>query len=49
MLGVQRSGVTLTVQVLEADDLIEARRSRISILDGTGLEKKSNGTYTPQR
>ena len=47
MLGVQRSGVTLAVQALEQDELIEARRGRISILDRAGLEKKSNGTYTP--
>ena len=49
MLGVQRSGVTLAVQALEADGLIAARRGRISILKRARLEKKSNGTYTPQR
>ncbi len=49
MLGTQRSGVTLAVQALEADGLIAARRGRISILRRAGLEKKSNGTYTPQR
>ena len=49
MLGVQRSGVTLAVQALEADGLIAARRGRISILKRAKLEKKSNGTYTPQR
>ena len=49
MLGVQRSGVTLAVQALEAEGLIAARRGRISILDRAKLEKKSNGTYTPQR
>ena len=49
MLGVQRSGVTLAVQALEADRLIAARRGRISIRDRAKLEKKSNGTYTPQR
>ena len=48
MLGVQRSGVTLAVQALEQDGLIEARRGRISILNRAELEKKSNGTYTPQ-
>src|SRR5688572_21386302 len=47
MLGVQRSGVTLAVQALEADGLIAARRGRISILKRAKLEKKSNGTYTP--
>jgi CRP-like cAMP-binding protein len=49
MLGVQRSGVTLAVQALEADGLIAARRGRISIRHRAKLEKKSNGTYTPQR
>ncbi len=49
MLGAQRSGVTLAVQALEADRLIAARRGRISIRDRAKLEKKSNGTYTPQR
>ena len=47
MLGVQRSGVTLAVQALEADGLIAARRGRISILKRAKLEKKSNGTYGP--
>jgi CRP-like cAMP-binding protein len=47
MLGVQRSGVTLAVQALEADGLIAARRGRISILNRAKLEKKSNDTYTP--
>ena len=49
MLGVQRSGVTLAVQALEADGLIAARRGRISILKRAKLEKKSNGTYTPHK
>ena len=49
MLGVQRSGVTLAVQALEADGLIAARRARISILNRAKLEKKSNGTYTPHK
>jgi CRP-like cAMP-binding protein len=49
MLGVQRPGVTLAVQALEADRLIAARRGQISILDRAKLEKKSNGTYTLQK
>ena len=48
MLGAQRSGVTLAVQALERDGLIEARRGRITILNRRAMEKKSNGTYTPQ-
>ena len=47
MLGVQRSGVTLAVQALEADGLIAARRGRITILKRAKLEKKSNGAYGP--
>jgi CRP-like cAMP-binding protein len=48
MLGVQRGGVTLAVQGLERADLISTRRGKITILDRKALEKKSNGTYTPQ-
>ena len=48
MLGVQRSGGTLAVQALEADRLIATRRGRISIVNRAKLEKKPNGTYTPQ-
>ncbi len=48
MLGVQRGGVTLAVQALERADLISTRRGKITILDRKALEKKSNGTYTPQ-
>jgi CRP-like cAMP-binding protein len=50
MLGVQRSGVTLAVEALEAaDGLITAKRGRITILDRAGLERKSNGIYRLQR
>ena len=41
--------MTQAVQALEADGLIAARRDRIGILNRAKLEKKSNGTYTPQR
>jgi CRP-like cAMP-binding protein len=47
MLGVQRSGITLAVQALEADGLIATRRGNISILKRAKLEKKSNGTFAP--
>ena len=49
MLGVQRSGVTLAVQALEADGLIAARRGRISILKRAKLEKKSRLDYARHR
>ena len=45
MLGVQRPGVTLSVQALENAGLIRARRGVISIIDRKGLEKMSNGAY----
>jgi CRP-like cAMP-binding protein len=48
MLGVQRSGVTIAVQALERAGLISTRRAKITIVDRKALEKKSNGTYTPQ-
>jgi CRP-like cAMP-binding protein len=47
MLGVQRPGVTLSVQALENAGLIRARRGVISIIDRKGLEKMSNGAYLP--
>ncbi len=47
MLGTHRPGVTLAVQALEDAGLISARRSRITILNRKGLEKRSNGTYVP--
>jgi CRP-like cAMP-binding protein len=49
MLGVQRPGVTIAVQALERDGLIAARRGRITILDRLGMQRKSNGTYVPQK
>jgi CRP-like cAMP-binding protein len=47
MLGTHRPGVTLAVQALEDAGLISARRSRITIRNRKGLEKRSNGTYVP--
>jgi CRP-like cAMP-binding protein len=47
MLGSPRPGVTLAVQALEKEELIDARRAKITILDRKALEKKSNGTYVP--
>jgi len=47
MLGVRRSGVTIALQELERKGLIGHRRSFITIIDRGGLEKRSNGTYSP--
>jgi CRP-like cAMP-binding protein len=47
MLGSQRPGVTLALQVLEDAGLIARRRGKIKILDRGGLEKQSNGSYVP--
>jgi CRP-like cAMP-binding protein len=47
MLGSPRPGVTLAVQALENEGLIDARRARITIIGRKGLEKRSNGSYVP--
>jgi|SRR5580698_800098 CRP-like cAMP-binding protein len=47
MLGVRRPGVTEALNVLQDAGLIRSRRGTISILDRTGLEKNSDGTYRP--
>jgi CRP-like cAMP-binding protein len=45
MLSVRRPGVTVAIQELEREGMIERRRGRIFIIDRKALEKKSNGTY----
>ena len=45
MLSVRRPGVTVAIQELEREGIIERRRGRIFITDRKALEKKSNGTY----
>ena len=45
MLSVRRPGVTVAIQELEREGVIERRRGRIFITDRKALEKKSNGTY----
>jgi CRP-like cAMP-binding protein len=45
MLGVRRPGVTVALNLLEKDGLIDANRGVISIIDRKGLEEKSNGAY----
>ena len=45
MLGVRRPGVTVTLDLLEKQGLIRAKRGVVVILDRTGLRKISNGAY----
>ena len=46
MLGVQRTTVTLALQMLEGNRLIKARRGRIAVLDRAGLAGAWRGTAT---
>jgi CRP-like cAMP-binding protein len=45
MLGVRRAGVTVAVQELEAEGVIQAERGRIKVIDRKGLEELANGSY----
>ncbi|TNC16131.1 Crp/Fnr family transcriptional regulator [Methylobacterium terricola] len=45
MLGVQRAGVTLTIQNLEGAGRIRAKRRRIEVLDRDKLKALTNGSY----
>jgi CRP-like cAMP-binding protein len=45
MLGVRRASVTLALNELEKDGLIEARRGAIIINDRSKLEEAANGSY----
>lgn len=45
MLAVRRSGVTLSLQVLEGRGLIRSGRGTVTILDRAGLIDASNGAY----
>jgi CRP-like cAMP-binding protein len=45
MLGVRRPGVTLALNLLEKQGLIQAKRSTIAIVDRARLRKVSNGAY----
>lgn len=49
MLGVQRSGATLAVQILEGIGYLKARRGRITVHDRAGLMALADGAYgTPE-
>jgi CRP-like cAMP-binding protein len=49
MLGVRRPGVTLALNLLERNGLIQTERGITSITDRQGLEEHSNGAYaTPE-
>jgi CRP-like cAMP-binding protein len=45
MLGVRRPGVTVALDMLEKEGLIQAKRRAVAIVDRTGLRKISNGAY----
>jgi CRP-like cAMP-binding protein len=45
MLAVRRSGVTLSLQVLEGRGLIRSARGNVTILDRAGLVEAANGAY----
>ena len=49
MLGVRRSSVTLTIQMLESAQVIAARRGRLILLDRAKLEVVAGDSYgTPE-
>jgi CRP-like cAMP-binding protein len=45
MLGVRRAGVTMTLNLLEKEGLVRARRGGIRILQRMALEECANGSY----
>jgi CRP-like cAMP-binding protein len=45
MLGVRRAGVTTTIQMLEGNGLIRAKRRMITILDREKLEELADNAY----
>jgi CRP-like cAMP-binding protein len=49
MLGVRRAGVTVAVNELESQGLIEGKRGSITVMDREGLEQVADGIYgTPE-
>jgi CRP-like cAMP-binding protein len=47
MLGTARPGVTLAVQTLQSEKLIDGRRGKLLILNRDGLLERCNGSYRP--
>jgi hypothetical protein len=47
MLGVQRPGVTIVIQMLEGPGLVKARRGRIGLRDLAKLEQVAGSGYGP--
>jgi len=45
MLGVRRSGVTVAIQELAHDGLVESRRGRVVIVDRAGLIERAGDIY----
>ena len=45
MLGVRRPGVTVALNLLEHQGLIQAQRGVLTVVDRVGLEEISNGAY----
>jgi CRP-like cAMP-binding protein len=45
MLGVRRPGVTIALNLLERQGLIQVKRGVIAMVDRKGLEELSNGAY----
>jgi len=45
MLGVRRSGVTTALHILEAKQIIKARRGRVTVLDRNRLVEFAADTY----
>jgi CRP-like cAMP-binding protein len=50
MLGVRRAGVTVALQSLKRQKLIESGRNQIVLLNRKGIERKAGGSYgVPER
>lgn len=45
MLGVRRAGVTIAIQELARDALIDSKRAHVTILDRAGLIARAGGIY----
>jgi CRP-like cAMP-binding protein len=45
MLGVRRPGVTVALNLLERNGLLESHRGVVTVVDRNGLKRASNGAY----